>query len=153
MPEFDNYDTGSLTISFWIKYSPGSSGFIFRYHDTINNNNHISIYLQANGALSLNVQGEGGITTPVDPFVWKTITVSMNFYAGVDGYIFAFMESSQIFDTQIAPGNFDFHPSDIVTIGGPPSFIGALSNFRIFSPGSFVVSDASNFPSSMYSNF
>jgi len=145
MPEFDDYYSGSLTISFWIKYSPGSAGFIFKYHDTINNFDHIYIYLQANGALDIQVQGQGDTSAPVDPFVWKAITVSINFYNGDDGYIFAYMESSSLLETQIAPGNFEFHPSDVVTIGGLPSFIGSISNFRIFSPGSFVISDASNF--------
>jgi len=146
IPEYAGRYSGSVTFSFWLKYSYGNGGYIFRYCDSGYSSDHLSVYLQDDGKLTIFLADSPIETDPIIPGQWKVITITYVLYSDDLSYVFAFMDTTLLIYSLGPTVNIDFYPDDIFIIGGPPlTFRGSLANFRVFSPGTAVISDACNF--------
>ena len=148
IPGYAGRYSGSVTFSFWIKFTFGTNGgYVFRYYGDAYSLDYFSAYLQDDGKFSINFLGVPVETDPITPDEWKVITITYVIYADDPTYVYAYMDSTLLVYTfTISAVDVDFYSNDILTIGAPSSsFRGSLANFRIFTSGTAIVSNACNF--------
>ena len=153
MPAYDTFYGGTLTISFWLKYAGNNAGFIFRFYDDQTSYDYFSLYIQDSGFLSIyteNFQYELITYEPVTSPQWKIITITIYTLQG-SNYVYVFADSEPILYTWDATYSVSTDPNHILLLGGPCSFRGSLSNFRIFNSGSAMISNAGTCPTYPFS--
>lgn len=142
----------SLTVSFWLKFKSASTGtgdFIFRYCSSDGSNNKLALKINDQGdliALAANGIITQTTTTPVPKEVWKHITVSFaisdnnyNNYNFIQIYINSLRVS--VTDSFEINAAFSVLATDVFRFGGPDTFLGLLYKFKIFTPGSVLITD------------
>jgi len=162
-PSTAQYYLGSLTMSFWIQRTRNNGGYIFRYSNSdvkfflekisIDSLQKLSydyflIKISDDGYLSaaINLQ-TATTTTAISSADWTLVSVTFALHPLNTGHYITIniAESSTYSEmvSAIAP-SFVYNSQDKVRIGGPNSFKGSISDFRIYSPGSGAIIDKGN---------
>ena len=146
IPEFNQYKTGSFSISFWLKYLPFNEGYIFRYYSAPSNSDIITVSIDNYGVLNIFAGNTLSSVATVASTQWNIITINFALSGSNNNYVSVYKNSEIILSSILTYKSFPYDPSgNAARIGGPPSFKGSLSNFRIFTYGSSVIINSSNF--------
>jgi len=136
-----------FTITFWMRIESVTSGYIFRYSPNNLATDKMFLRLNVDNTLTANI---GGSSTPIQTtstltlstwtMVTTTFTVSTN---PGRSRLFTYFGTTRVVNDvamTIPTLPMTFAANDIVRIGGPNTFLGKIVNFRIYNPGSQVIS-------------
>lgn len=144
MPASDPILGGTLTISFWLKFT-NNGGFIFRFYSQDTSYDYFSVFIRGAGYITILTDSWNSQLTADEPITlseWTIVTITIYTYESTD-YYSVYADEKLILYTRDSTYRVSTDPNDIVVLGGPNCFLGSLSNFRIFNSGSAFISDAS----------